>query len=56
MIRARIALFLMGRRNRQILDDMTSVVCGTKKGYEMNSDAPMLDVLVRRWLEKEGVR
>jgi|GEM_PF-3802060 hypothetical protein len=56
MIRARIALFLMGRRNRQILDDMTSVVCGTKKNYELKVDGPLIDLLIRRWLHNEDVR
>lgn len=50
MIWAKFILFLMGRKNRQVLDEMMEVVCGTKKNYEMKAiDSRFLDLLTRRW-------
>lgn len=56
MIRARIAVWILGRLNMIALDQMTEVLCGTRKNYEMKATAPIVDVLVRRWLHSGDVK
>lgn len=54
MLRARLCLWMLGRHNRTLLDQMCEVVCGTRKNYEMDQeakDAPLISLLVRRWLD-----
>lgn len=56
MIRGRIALWLMGSENLNALDQITGVVLGTRKSYEVKTDAKILDLLVSRWLKSEDVK
>lgn len=55
MWRAKLLFWLMGKRNQLALDAAMDVVCGTKKNYDirLRDHAPILDVLMRRWLERE---
>lgn len=53
MWRAKLLFWLMGKRNQLALDAAMDVVCGTKKNYDIKDHAPILDVLMRRWLERE---
>lgn len=53
MFRAKVLFWLMGERNRQALDAAMDVVCGTRKSYDVKEYAPILDLLMHRWLQRE---